>query len=237
MKKIFFLIILFVLLSPFVYSGWFGFDSPPPIYINDSYVRWNPVNPWLYGIGDTLYFNESYLNDTISSISPVTSTLEFHRYIQYGSNLSGTSGTSGRILIINNTNLSSNEFIVIDNYKLLDTDYTITHNSINSQITFLNKIWDDQRIQVDYYTESTISSTTITENYFGTSADGSDGQSNRNLILSNNVLSKNELIIVDNYVLISGSDYTINHQISGSTITFLNKLWDDQRINVRYMTE
>ena len=78
----------------------------------------------------------------------------------------------------------------------------------------------------------------IPKTYTGTGADltGNSGDSNRVLTLPNNYLTVQQglLVYVDSNALAEGSQYTISHKSSGTQITFLIKVWDDQPIIVRY---
>jgi len=75
-----------------------------------------------------------------------------------------------------------------------------------------------------------------TENKRGSDCSGNSGDKNRVLTLSNTYLSQKELVSVDGRILTVGKDYTISHKISGTTITFLDKIFDSQYIDVRYFT-
>ncbi len=76
-----------------------------------------------------------------------------------------------------------------------------------------------------------------TENYLGSALTGSDGSSNRTLTLSNTRLTlDNGLNIhVDGYFLHPSSDFTIVHNSSASVITFLNAIFNEQKITVEYL--
>ncbi|MFW9872064.1 MAG: hypothetical protein ACFFG0_03105 [Candidatus Thorarchaeota archaeon] len=77
-----------------------------------------------------------------------------------------------------------------------------------------------------------------TENYNGSDCTGSDGGQNRTLTISNTHKTDNNnlQIFVNNSFLHLNTDYTIVHNESGTIITFLNYLWDDQYISVIYQT-
>jgi len=78
--------------------------------------------------------------------------------------------------------------------------------------------------------------TTKTEYYNGSDCSGSDGDSNRVLILSNTgITSTNEfLVYVSGLALSTTTEYTVVHKDGSTEITFLNKLWDDMTIIVQY---
>lgn len=77
---------------------------------------------------------------------------------------------------------------------------------------------------------------TTTESYTGSNATGTDGGINRVLTIANtNTTVDNGLhVIVDTFSLHPTSDFTISHKKSSSTITFLNPLFNSQRITVHY---
>ncbi len=70
-----------------------------------------------------------------------------------GADASGSDGDSNRILTIENTKLTSQEGFLVYASGLplgLTTEYTVTHNSTGTQITFLNGLWDDMTVIVNY---------------------------------------------------------------------------------------
>lgn len=70
-----------------------------------------------------------------------------------GSDCSGSSGDSNRVLTISNTgNTTSNSFLVYASGLALslNVDYTVNHKSSGTEITFLNPLWDDMTIVVQY---------------------------------------------------------------------------------------
>lgn len=74
-----------------------------------------------------------------------------------GADCSGSSGDSNRVLTLSNTGLTlQNGLLVYASGLALSvaTEYTISHNSSSSTITFLNGMWDDMAIIVNYYQES-----------------------------------------------------------------------------------
>ena len=75
------------------------------------------------------------------------------------------------------------------------------------------------------------------ENLTGASASGSDGAVNRVLTLSNTGLTKQGgfLVYASGLALALDSEYTVNHDTSGTTITFLNRLWNDMTLVVNYL--
>jgi hypothetical protein len=73
-----------------------------------------------------------------------------------------------------------------------------------------------------------------TETYAGSSCTGIDGAVSRVLTLSNPALSSSEMVVVDKFVLEKDVDYTIAHAATGTAVTFLVGIYDNQRIVVRY---
>ena len=70
-----------------------------------------------------------------------------------GSDCSGSSGDSNRVLTLSNSELTQQEgvFVYLGGLALtLTEEYTATHNSASTTITFLNPLWDDQLIIVRY---------------------------------------------------------------------------------------
>jgi len=77
-----------------------------------------------------------------------------------GADCSGSSGDSNRVLTLSNTgNTTPGGFLVyVSGLALaLTTEYTVDHNNTASEITFLNGLWDDMTIVVNYY-QSTVPS-------------------------------------------------------------------------------
>jgi len=69
-----------------------------------------------------------------------------------GSDCTGNDGDKNRVLVLDNTKLSSQEQVVVNGLTLhITADYTITHKSSNTEITFLNKMWDSSKIAVRYF--------------------------------------------------------------------------------------
>jgi|GEM_PF-1583436 len=71
-----------------------------------------------------------------------------------GSDLTGSSGAASRTLTLTNTGLTvQNGFLVYVGglAMALTSEYTVSHLSASTVITFVNFIWDDQTIIVNYY--------------------------------------------------------------------------------------
>jgi len=81
-----------------------------------------------------------------------------------GSDCSGTSGDANRVLTLSNSQLTQDEGLLVFSSRVLvlDTDFTITHASASSTITFLINVYDDQNIVVNYY--ESVGAPTITGN-------------------------------------------------------------------------
>lgn len=79
-----------------------------------------------------------------------------------GADLTGSSGNTGRVLTLSNTQLTLSEgFLVFLNGQALTTSqYTATHNNTDSTIEFSVRVWDDQPIVVFYETTTSVSSVT-----------------------------------------------------------------------------
>lgn len=159
------------------------------------------------GDGIVIQGNEIFATSTNGSNANMT-------YIRYlGSALSGNSGETYRNLTHANTQMVS-----LDNGFLHPID---DYNSTHTNITFFNPVWDDQIINVWSLANTDLNMTYV--NYLGSDCDGSSGDANRNLATSGA-----NMVVIDN----SWLSYTDDYTLSGGTVTFLNPLWDDQRITV-----
>jgi len=163
-----------------------------------------------------------------------------------GANCTLSDGLKNRVLTLSNTGLTENDglIVIVGNSGLANGNaFTINHLSSNSTITFLNEIFDSQDISITYQQES--ASTSIlgnyqesTENFDGSDCSGTNGSKNRVLTLTNVTLSQSNLFAVYVSGLRLGSgEYTVSHKSVGTTITFLNELFDDSLIVVDYYTE
>ena len=74
------------------------------------------------------------------------------------------------------------------------------------------------------------------ENLTGASASGVSGATNRVITLANatNTRQPGFLVTASGLILALTNEYTVVHQSSGTTITFLNGLWDDMNVVVDY---
>ena len=75
----------------------------------------------------------------------------------------------------------------------------------------------------------------------GTGADcsGSSGETNRVLTLENTMETTGDgfAVYLDGLILQLTTDYTLDHKSTGTTITILTEVWDDQEIIVNYYYE
>jgi len=77
-----------------------------------------------------------------------------------GSDCTGTDGGSSRTLTLSNTQKTVQPGLLLYVSGLaisLTSDYTISHNDTGTVITFVNPLWDDMLIIVNYYQEATTS--------------------------------------------------------------------------------
>jgi len=154
---------------------------------------------------DANYYNKTQVNALCNNGSGGQANLNSTNYL--GSNLTGSNGDANRQLTVDA------DLVAVDNFFLIPTtDYT---NS-GGVITFLNPIWDDQRITV-------WDSGLTNVNYLGSDCTGSSGNTNRVLTASNA-----ELVAVDRFFIQPTYDYTAN----STHIKFLNPIWDSQIITV-----
>jgi len=71
-----------------------------------------------------------------------------------GSDCSGSSGDSNRVLTLSNTGLTKQPGFLVYASGLalaLTTEYTVSHLSSNTTITFLNPLWDNMTVVVKYW--------------------------------------------------------------------------------------
>ena len=83
-----------------------------------------------------------------------------------GSDCTGSSGDTNRVLTLGNTNLVKDDLTVYLNGLILekDTQYTLNNKIVGATITFLSAVWDDQQILVNYTTTVNSGSEIIFEN-------------------------------------------------------------------------
>ena len=76
-----------------------------------------------------------------------------------GADTSGASGDSNRVLILSNTGTTQQSGLLVYASGLplgLTTEYTVEHKSTLTEITFLNGLWDDMTVVVNYYEKATV---------------------------------------------------------------------------------
>lgn len=75
-----------------------------------------------------------------------------------------------------------------------------------------------------------------TEHYTGADCTGSSGTTSRTLTLSNTSSTTDNgfLVYVSGLALALTSEYTVDHNSTGTVITFVNPLWDNQTVVVQY---
>ena len=70
----------------------------------------------------------------------------------------------------------------------------------------------------------------------GSDCSGSDGDTSRVLTLANTSLTKAAIQIIVNGLFLHSADYSVSHLAASSTVTFTNKVWDNDYIVVVYFT-
>ena len=159
-----------------------------------------------------------------------------------GADATGSDGDAGRVLTLDNTNLTVQggfEVFVSGVAQTLTTDYTIVHNSTESPITFVGNLFDDNPIIIVFDTIATTTTFASSTSYFiGSDATGSDGTKNRVLILDNTNLTVQGgfEVFVSGVAQTLTTDYTIVHNTTGTLITFLGNLFDDTPIIVVFIS-
>ena len=131
--------------------------------------------------------------------------------------------------------LTFNKLVIVDNYLLVnETEFNVSHFTNNTNITFLTKLYDTQRVMIDLFIDEFNPYEYYDRMFVGFGADGTDGQVNRTLFLTNSELPVYEIVEVDSFYLIRNSDYVITKSDGSTRIKFLNELFNTQKINVRY---
>lgn len=67
-----------------------------------------------------------------------------------GSDCSGTDGTASRVLTLANTSLTADVHVYLDGLRLHSDQVSVTNNNSSSTATITPKVWDNQKIVVDY---------------------------------------------------------------------------------------
>ena len=158
-----------------------------------------------------------------------------------GSDATGTDGQANRILTLANSGLTNNNGFLIKVgglYLKRGSEFTLTHNTIGTTVTFLNPLWDALEIEAKFYVRTwgdQLVNWKI-QNSSGSDCSGSSGESNRILTLENTNVTTNAglFVAVSGLKLTLDTDYTISNLSSSSTITFLNPLWENMTIVAKY---
>ena len=77
-----------------------------------------------------------------------------------GSDCTGSDGDTNRVLTLSNTNATTQDGMFVYSSGLilsLTSEYTVSHKSTSTQITFLNALWDDMTLVVVYDVSPTVS--------------------------------------------------------------------------------
>lgn len=147
----------------------------------------------------------------------------FNSYLANGSNANGTDGQAYRSLYLNVSNLSLVQTVAVDSYIMIKNyQYTINGNNI----TFVNPLYDDQKIQIDYISASNVTSVTNILTLSAADLIGSDGSIDRSYPLNNTFMQ----VSVDSYYMIKNTQYIAN----STGFRFLIPVWNDQIIQVIY---
>jgi len=79
--------------------------------------------------------------------------MEYKTEYYTGSDCTGSDGATSRVLTISNDEMTKGDGFLVSVAGLtlsLTTEYTVNHNSENTEITFVNAVWDDSAIVVHY---------------------------------------------------------------------------------------
>lgn len=167
----------------------------------------------------------------------MTTDININTENKHGSDCSGIDGDAGRVLTLSNTNLtlSAGFIVAVNGLALSSSEYTLSNLASSSTITFTNKLWDAQAVKVVYYT---IAGALVPsyESKTGADCSGVDGAANRVLTLANTELTQDGgmMIWVNGLMIALTDEYTIVHNSTGTTITFLGPIWDTQAIEAIY---
>ena len=103
------------------------------------------INTEQLEIGGTIAINSSGLIQNGTGVYP-------QKQQSTGADCSGSDGDANRVLTLSNTKTTKQVIVNAGGTFLFETnDYTVTHNSTNSTITFLNKLADNTNIEVIYF--------------------------------------------------------------------------------------
>jgi|GEM_PF-1866644 len=153
-----------------------------------------------------------------------------------GDDCTGTNGAKNRILTLSNDDpVNEMMLLIVDGSVLMyNIDFTLDEGS--SSITFLNNVWDDQAITVDYLTDDSTSTTSYLAKSLtlsGTDLTGSNGATSRTYsIRTSFTLGSSITIVLDGATLQRGTDFTWNS--TTKTVTFVTAVNNDQDIIISY---
>lgn len=158
-----------------------------------------------------------------------------------GSDATGSSGDLNRVLTIANSGLTNNNGFLLKAggiYLKRGSEFTVSHKVASSEITFLNRLFDAMEIEVKYYVRTWGDALRDwkVENKSPSDCTGSNGDINRVLTLSNaKITTTGGFFVSASGVKLSlENDYTISHQATETTITFLNRLFDTMTLVAKY---
>lgn len=154
-----------------------------------------------------------------------------------GADLTGSSPSTNRTYTLTNSNAVLEQMQIIIANIILQANIDFTFDTDTLLVTFLNTVWDDQNISIDYMTNDTTSTVSYLQDSYsisGSDLTGSDGATNRTFIFINNqsITGANMQVTVDNTVLQQGVDFTFNS--TTKTITFLNATANSSSISIDY---
>ena len=151
--------------------------------------------------------------------------MEIKTFNGTGADASGSDGDSNRVLTLSNTGVTQQSGFLVYASGLplgLTTEYTVSHNETGTEITFLNGLWDDMTIVVNYY--QSIASGVAGD--FGSGPDGDFGV----VAVRTPVTMKTDFS--GNKTYTDGTDENINIVLQPYNVKYdldksgLNKVWD-----------
>lgn len=155
-----------------------------------------------------------------------------------GADLSGSDADTNRTYTLTNSNaiLAGMQFIVDGAILQANKDFTFDSNSL--VVTFLNKIWDDMIISLDYFVQDDSSSVNYLSDrvsFSGGDLHGIDGGTGRNFIFvsSKQIIYDMMQVVVDNTALTRGTDFTFDEFTK--RVTFLTAIFDTSSISIDYL--
>jgi len=155
-----------------------------------------------------------------------------------GANLSSSDGDLNRTYTLVNDNVQSAQLFFIIEGAILHQGFDFTIDTESKIVKFLNNVWDDQNISLDYFIEDSTSTDTYLSNTYsivGSDLSGSTGEANRQFLFvtNKNIVSAQLQIIKSNLPLVIGVDYTFN--VITKSIIFLTAVVDTENITINFM--